>query len=235
MRVLSWNILQGGGKRISDVVAAIDAHKADTVVLGEISQQRSGELLGALAKSGYTVASGLSLPAGQRGVLVASREEFVARPAPEPRLESHRWVEAHFPRRQLTVVGAYFPDHVAGLKMFWPDALKACTRLRSSPTLITGDLNSGHALLDTQGRFVSSDQWFLAMPFHGFTDLWRHKNGRADEYTWYSPGKKGGNGFRLDHAFGSESLRRRVRACQYCHDNRKPGLSDHSSLIVEVR
>jgi exonuclease III len=35
MKLLSWNILQGGGKRLDQIGMAIDSHDPDVVVLNE--------------------------------------------------------------------------------------------------------------------------------------------------------------------------------------------------------
>ena len=43
-----------------------------------------------------------------------------------------------------------------------------------------------------------------------------------------------GNGFRLDHAFATPSLRSRITSCRYSHAERDAGISDHSIMIVEV-
>ena len=40
MRVLAWNIRQGGGARLAGIAAAIAAHDADVLV---ISEYRGGE------------------------------------------------------------------------------------------------------------------------------------------------------------------------------------------------
>jgi exonuclease III len=66
--------------------------------------------------------------------------------------------------------------------------------------------------------------------------MWRHHNPDTTECTWYSKFKGGvrGNGFRLDHAFATLSLRPRVTACRYSHVERDAGVTDHSMVIVEI-
>jgi exonuclease III len=71
----------------------------------------------------------------------------------------------------------------------------------------------------------------------GWTDVWRHHNPGATEWTWYSTLKGGarGNGFRLDHCFATPSLLPRLTSCRYSHAERDAGISDHSIAIVEVK
>jgi exonuclease III len=189
-----------------------------------------------LQDRGYKNLTALALPAGQRGVVIASTFPFVQRKATEAELlTEHRWVEVQFPKARLTVAGVYFPDRGPGVAAYWPKVHQACLRLKDQAALIVGDFNSGQTAFDSQGSRLTGDPWFTAMPLHGFTDLWRHRNGAALEYTWYSGGEKNLRGFRIDHAFGSASLRRRIRECAYCHSDRRKGLSDHSSVVVEIR
>jgi exodeoxyribonuclease-3 len=65
--------------------------------------------------------------------------------------------------------------------------------------------------------------------------MWLHHN-RATEWTWYSKLKGGthGNGFWIDHAFATPTLRQRITSCLYSHDEREAGVSDHSIVIAEV-
>jgi exonuclease III len=65
----------------------------------------------------------------------------------------------------------------------------------------------------------------------GFRDVWRDRYPEGREYSWYS---HRGNGFRIDHAFASPRLARRIGAIRYSHDERTTGLSDHSALLVEI-
>ena len=41
MRILSWNILQGGGRRIDDILATLQSHQADIVALQEFRHSSS--------------------------------------------------------------------------------------------------------------------------------------------------------------------------------------------------
>ena len=99
-----------------------------------------------------------------------------------------------------------------------------------------GDWNTGAHRLDETGKTFVCAEHFAKLSSLGWTDLWRHHNSGATEWTWYSRLKGGvrGNGFRLDHAFATPSLRSRITSCKYSHAERDAGISDHSMLIVEV-
>jgi len=234
--VQSWNIQAGGGTRMTAILASIARHAADTVVLAETTTTRLGELTAGLRSLGFASFHAPEPPARKRGILLASKRPFVPRDVSATRrVEPHRWVEAWFPKERFGLAGIYFPDTAKPIQALWPRVHEAARRRREEPFLLVGDLNSGHGAFDTEGAELSSEPWFTAMPYHGMTDLWRHKHRDVREYTWYSNHTGRRRGFRLDHAFGTASLRRRVRTIWYSHDERLAGTSDHSPLLLSLR
>jgi exodeoxyribonuclease-3 len=237
MRVFAWNIQQGGGRRIGRLMRTVVERRADTVVLGETSRTRFAELATALTGLGFRLATIEPPPADDRGVLIATTRPFRRR-APSARgvVARHRWSEVWFPEARFALAGLYFPDTAKPIQALWPRVIEAADRRRAEDYFLTGDLNSGQSAFDTEGATLSSDPWFSAMPFHGMVDLWRHRHRDKREYTWYSHARNGKrNGFRLDHVFGTHGARRRLGEVRYFHEDRAPGLSDHSSLLFEVR
>ncbi len=229
--------MQGGGTRLDRIVDTIAGHDADTLVLTEVTPTRSAALAARLKTLGYRAVVPTAPPAGRGGVMIASRLAFTMRR--QSRVQgagAYRWAEVRFTKARFTLVGVYFPDTPKAIASFWPHALAAVDPLRDAAVLLVGDFNSGQSHFDAEGQAISSDRWFTAMPFHGFADLWRHTNGDAREYTWYSQGSGGTpRGYRIDHAFGTASLRRRVRKAWYSHDERLRRDSDHSSMLISVR
>jgi exonuclease III len=77
MRMLAWNIRQGGGSRLARIADAVSRHEADVLVL---SEYRGGEaavrLRAALKTLGYRHATLLAPPPGRSGVLIAARCAF---------------------------------------------------------------------------------------------------------------------------------------------------------------
>src|SRR5258708_33052372 len=78
MRLLAWNIRQGGGSRVARIADALTRHEADILVL---SEYRGGEaakrLLGALNSLGYAYVTALAPPPRFNGVLIAARCPFL--------------------------------------------------------------------------------------------------------------------------------------------------------------
>ena len=236
MLIHSWNIQAGGGTRIERILRVIAEHGADTLVLNETTHHRLPALLAGLRDLGFTAIAPATQRPGERGVLIASKQPFAHRkPSAAGAVPPHRWCEVWFPDSKLRLAGLYFPHDAPRIKALWPRVHEAALRRRNERYLLVGDLNSGQTAFDAESGTLSSDPWFTAMPSLGMTDLWRHRNRDAREYTWLSPGRSGHRvGFRIDHAFGSASVRRRVRKVWYSHTEREDRTSDHSSLLVAI-
>jgi exonuclease III len=119
---------------------------------------------------------------------------------------------------------------------FWEAVLRAAEARVQTQFLLVGDWNTGLHRLDETGKAFVCAEHFGKLSTLGWTDMWRHHHPGETEWTWYSKLKGGvrGNGFRLDHAFATPSLMRRITSCRYSHAPREAGVSDHSALIVEV-
>ena len=66
--------------------------------------------------------------------------------------------------------------------------------------------------------------------------MWRHNHTGPTEWTWYSKLKGGarGNGFRLDHAFGTPSLCPRITVLTLPACEREGGISNRSIVSLET-
>jgi exonuclease III len=77
MRLLAWNIRQGGGSRLARIADALAHHEADILVL---SEYRGGEaaarLRATLKVLGYRHATAFAPPPSRSGVLIAARCAF---------------------------------------------------------------------------------------------------------------------------------------------------------------
>lgn len=67
----------------------------------------------------------------------------------------------------------------------------------------------------------------------GWTDVWRGRHPGVREWSWVQPWGRH-VGYRLDHALVSPALLPRVADVRYSHAERESGVSDHSSLLLEL-
>jgi exodeoxyribonuclease-3 len=230
MRVLAWNIRQGGGSRLARIAQAIALHDVDILVL---SEYRGGDaairLRLALADIGYRHASATEPPPGRNGVLIAARERFRDRGVVDAALpEPYKIVDTTFPFGRLT--GVYMPNLRAKVP-YWDTLIAALPARARTSALVVGDFNTCRPYLDEAGAFDATAHYMDRIEAIGFRDLWRHRFPETREYSWYSHRN---NGFRIDHAFFTARLARRAGDIRYSHAERLAGLSDHSPLILDL-
>ena len=163
------------------------------------------------------------------GLLVATRTSCAdIEELPAPAGHGHRLV--HVRLDDVHILACYFPQGKEKIPVFevvleWAEAHSA------NPALIVGDLNTGKHRVDEAGATFIAADYLERLEGLGFTDAWRHFHGPAREYSWFSTK---GNGFRVDHAFVSEALLRRLRRVDYSHAEREEGISDHSILLIDL-
>jgi exodeoxyribonuclease III len=231
LRLLAWNIRQGGGSRLAAIGAALARHDANILVLSEYRGGESSERLHvALAALGYRRSSAPIPPPGGNGVLIAARHPFddggpVSDAVPEP----YRMVRAYFGAVRL--YGIYMPNLLKKVP-YW-EALTAALAAESpgAEALAIGDFNTCRAYVDEPGAIDACAHFMDTVETIGFCDLWRRRYPDGREFSWYSTR---GNGFRIDHAFLSGALAARAGAIRYSHEERLSGLSDHSPLILDL-
>jgi exonuclease III len=231
LRLVAWNIRQGGGTRLAAIAAALARHDADILVLSEYRGGESGlRLVEMLDVLGYRHVSLPAPPAGNSGVLIAARTRFHAYGTISPDLpEPHKVVRADFAGFRLC--GVYMPNLKAKIP-YWDALLSALGAEPGVAALAVGDFNTCRAYVDEAGKFDTLAHYMDRIEAIGFCDLWRRRYPEGREFSWYSTR---GNGFRIDHAFLCPTLTACAGDIRYSHDERLAGLSDHSPLIVELR
>jgi exonuclease III len=230
MRLLAWNIRQGGGSRLVGIMAAIARHDADVLVL---SEYRGGDsavrLRAALAALGYRKVTELVPPPHRTGVLIAARRRFLEHGALCVEVEEpYRLVDVDLGALRLT--GVYMPNMLRKVP-YWQALVDGLAARAGGDALAIGDFNTCRAFVDEPGAIDATAHFMDSMEAIGFRDLWRHRYPDGREYSWYS---HRGNGFRIDHAFLSPSLAARAGVVRYSHDERVAGLSDHSMMLLEL-
>jgi exonuclease III len=230
MRLLTWNIRAGGGVRLPRIAEAIIAHDADVLVLTEYRSGEAGQRLRAVLRDqGYVWLSPPEPPAIRNGVLIACREK--------PRSVAHVTEHVPEPWRMLSVTigrmrlfGIYMPNLRAKIP-YWEALIDAAGPHARAHTLALGDFNTCRAFLDEPGATDATAPFMDKILEVGFRDVWRDRFPDGREFSWYS---HRGNGFRIDHAFASHRLARRIGEIRYSHIERTSGLSDHSALLIDV-
>lgn len=228
-RVLAWNIRHGGGASLGGIIDALARHDADIVVLCEYRRTTGPALRAGLASLGYRYATAVEPPPGRNGVLIAARRPLRQRGAFSARVpEPHRMLDVDVAGLRLT--GVYMPNLLRKVP-YWDAVLRAAVRRRERPALFVGDFNTTRHYLDEAGAMCLTSAYMDQIERAGFRDVFRHRHPEAREFSWYSTR---GNGFRLDHAFGSERASAGVVAVDYSHGERQAGLSDHSALVIDL-
>ena len=232
--MLSWNIRQGGGKRLDRIAGAIASHSPDVVVLNEV-RARTGPLLAdALAAAGLGYQEHTDPRGLEYGMLIAARMPLRRLPrSSASRILPHGLFEVELDG-WCTIGGVYGPMVTPKHKPFWNRIVRHAVANVDRPYLFIGDFNTCEAGIDAYKKPLAGSEQFVAIRDSGYVDLWRASNSTT-EYTWFSFGRGGVplNGFRIDHALASPSLARHASACRYSHGEREGRISDHSILIVE--
>lgn len=239
MRILSWNILAGGGVRCGRILEILRGYGPDIITLQETVGTRAGDLCHVLGKAGYTHGFAAPRGAGERGLCILSRLPLrrvgLQRP-PQAAVYPRGWLEVEVVGCDLRLGAVYGPAEGPAIARFWDATAAWLPRRVARRFLMVGDFNAGASGIDAADYRFRAGKAFGELSSTGFVDCWRREHGERLEYTWFSrPGRGGaGRGFRIDHAFASPRLAERVTACRYDHSVRERGVSDHSLLVLDL-
>lgn len=233
IKILNWNIQQGGGDRIERILETIIRHNSDIIVLTEFRDNKPGTLLrNQLKHCGYNFQSYPSaLKKNMGSVLIAAKQSFSAKTFEEAVSGCAKgFILAQF--SQFSILGCYLPGKDLKKKP-WEFMLEFAERKSQDQLLMIGDFNTGQHYIDEGGATFRYSHQFLNLKKLGWIDAWRHTNQDKREYTWYS--KQSDNKFRLDHVFASPPLMPYLGECHYSHEERLSGLSDHSIQLAYLK
>jgi len=236
VKLLSWNILQGGGRRAAAIVQTIRGHAPDIVTLQEF-RRGSGEIeiVAGLKAIGLKYIHIPETQGHENTILIASKFGFDAGPfLPEPHNPLHM-LEAYFSAEQLgfelSLICVHFPQKKAQIPLF--EALKNDSDgLLLMNTMIIGDMNCGIPLIDSDSKSFYATHYYQDLLQMGWIDSWRSRHVDAREFTWTS--NRTENRFRYDQVLASPVLDRRLKRAVYDHLPRRSKISDHSAIIVEL-
>lgn len=247
MRLLSWNIRAGGGKRIAEIFKQIQAWQPDIIGLSEFRGTLASQwLASSLKEVGYSHQLRTVDPArlATNALLLAARQPLVSLTIPTMPQNPTRWLLAQLVTEPPLVLGLMHLPNYTTPESKYPylnAILDMISEWHHGPALLFGDTNSGKMGIDeetTTGTvFRREHAWMVGMEERGWLDTFRFLHGDRREYTWYSHRN---NGFRLDQAFCSPTLIPAVTEVRHLwgHNPRQPerrdGLSDHAALIVDL-
>lgn len=226
--ILSWNIQQGGGRRVMRIIKALAEIRPEVVALSEFRNNETGLRIRAnLLKLGYRYQFATHASKNTNSSFIASRYPCSSQlfPGCDPEYD-HSIVCVNFPA--FDVYSVYFP-HKKKHRLF--DFLVDEQLDRNRPSIITGDYNSGRNGIDQKGNSFWYSEYFDALEELDFVDGYRSLHGDKRTYSWYS---HKGNGFRYDHTYLSDSLIPFLKSCDYLHEWRTSGLSDHSPMYLTL-
>lgn len=227
LKILSWNILQGGGSRIIKIVEALKSSEAHILVLSEFRNNATGNKLRfRLLQLGYRYQVVTSSESNANSVLLGSKISCNTEIYSGVDLEYDGNIATmHF--EAFSVCGVYLP-HKKRHTLF--DKIK---ELNDSdvPFVFAGDFNCGINYIDQKGNSFWYEEEFKYLLNNGCKDAYRLVYGDVLDYSWYS---HHGNGYRYDHTLVSDSLIPIVKDCRYLHIWRESKLSDHSPMLLTL-
>ena len=236
MKILSWNILQGGGRRAGGIVKTIAGHAPDIVTLQEFRRgSGEAEIVSGLKKAGLKFIHIPETEGKENTILIASKFGFDAGPfLPEPNNPLHM-LEAYFSEQalgfELSLIAVHFPQKKAQIPLF--EALKNdSASLLKMNALIIGDMNCGIPLIDSDSKSFAATHYYQDLLQAGWIDSWRSRHIEAREFTWTS--NRTENRFRYDQILASPDMDKRFKAVSYDHDPRLSKYSDHSLIIAKI-
>jgi len=189
--------LQGGGRRLPEILEALSGWNCDVVTLQEVRASHVAEIAAHLAGSGlgYSYMSSVETKS-ENGLFVAARDPIDGGDFIQERSGLCHILETEV--SGMSLLPAHFPQKSAQIPLF--DAiLQDSESLLALDALLIGDLNCGIPFEDSTAKTFVNAARFQALKEAGWIDLYRSKNGQdARDYSWISP--RSGRGFRYDHA-----------------------------------
>jgi exodeoxyribonuclease-3 len=258
--VMTWNVLQGGGKRRPRILGQIAESKAAVIGLTEIRRNNLDAWTIGLQRLGYTYIEH-SCPEGEDGdlthsVLIASRVPL-QRVELEQVEDPARWTAVYIPSLDVHLLCVHIPGTpddkvrpgtysllgVERKQLMWEAVMRHIEPRKDKRLIVMGDFNTGRNDIDKspEGTPYKCAQFIDRLQDLGMLDTFRTLHPTKREYTWYSRSKRGRrdlNGFRLDHIFVSTALSYGIVATEHVHHVRGPvaqgKLSDHAIVIAEL-
>ncbi|MGE5621383.1 MAG: endonuclease/exonuclease/phosphatase family protein [archaeon] len=231
MKVVTLNILHGGGKRIPLILDRLKKYNAEVIVLTEFRENKNASTIKEILCSAGWIYQANGFVTGSRinTVFIASRIPFRVIPLPAIPVECRqRALMAKF--QKFSLLAVYFAMSYEKEALF-NYILEQGIKALGNRGMIIGDFNTGRHFIDESGRTFHCEDIFVKIEESGLVDSWRKRNPDKREFSWYS---NKGNGFRIDHVFSTDELYRCIYSTYYDHAPRLEKETDHSALIAEL-
>ena len=243
MKIVSWNIRAGGGKRAAGIVEQLLAWQPDVIALSEFrATEASVWITSELYKHGYIHQRTTADPAQAaiNALLVASRWPLRQVKLKHAPTNEKRWLHLNVSaEKTFALMAMHIPNRSTGLKYPFMDSVTGIVKnWRGPPAILLGDTNSGCIGTDEESPAFNKieDQWIKTLNQLRWADAFRLLHGETPAYTWYSP--NGRNGFRLDQAFIHPSIHTGLQTFEYVWggqpNKRLECLSDHAAIVMEI-
>lgn len=225
MKILSWNIRQGGGSRVLMILDVLNAENPDIIALNEWQNNKSGlQLQMGLLRLGYIYQVVPAAKPNINSAFIASRYPCSS--------TIYNNIDDEYSANVVTAKYEAFDLH----SVYFPHKKKhrlldffLQLESESKPQIIVGDYNTGINGVDQKGDSFWYESDFKALLSKGYVDAFRHVNGAILEYSWYSHQS---NGYRYDHTLVSSDIVPLVGNCSYLHQYREAKISDHSPMLL---
>jgi exodeoxyribonuclease-3 len=233
VRLLTWNILHGGGPtRLPEIILSLLSHRPDVILLTEFRVTRGSQIRAVLADHGLEYQLTSRSIERVNGLLLASR--FPLHPVIIPDAPGQgRWLGAELPEEDLLLGCVHVPDDTQGRQKtaFWQFLLRAGAMWKARRAVFFGDFNTSRRGLDGGPKGQRCESLLKQFVAGGYTDAWRLRHPEEAEYSWFS---HEGKGWRIDSAYLSEPLLPMLQSACYSQVEREAGHSDHALLLVDL-
>lgn len=242
LRMLTLNISGPSVERAERLLDYLIEMDCDVMVLTETRANVGTEMLiRSFTDAGYLIDATVPEIPGERGAAIVRRMPGRANiPTPGVDLAHRLSVCELVGRKGPTLLGAYVPSRdaspmkLARKRTFLTQMGECLERLAERENVVLlGDLNVIER--DHLPRYPSFRSWeyevFDKMTAFGLRDVYSELHPGVQAHSWI--GRKGA-GYRYDYAFVSAPLLDSVRSCEYLHQPRSLGISDHAALLMTM-
>lgn len=236
MRVLTWNVRQGGSKSpFYSIINYLVEHDADVMVLTEFVDNEKGKALAKnLYAAGYTYQNDYVSPYKNESMLVTSKYAFEdVTDMKEWALPKERWQELFFPEKDVYLLAIHIPQYMTSVhdrRLFLQQLLAYGQKRAADSSIMIGDYNTSW-MLDSQGIVTDFRDYLQQLNDLGWTQSCQLIDKHPSDCACNSPIEYG---FRIDLAYISPPLKKKVIACEFSQHGPLEEGSEHHVLQVTL-